>query len=229
MTTYPGGLVGAGNNSGGTDTEVQLWGLYHLTGTTVSVYIDGWDCGDFTVATDGSVTVPLFGTTLGGVVGEAVLATLISDNGDYGEQTTPLVLHNATVTHNTSVPIVIGAPFVAQGQRVRGDLPADVGTERETSLGISRRTHFFAMLVKNGVNVNVGTSLTPSPAGDMILCQFADPGTRLPVQTGFDGVWRETFDDPGAENYDSMLCWQADRPYPFTLMSVSQFTAASEQ
>ena len=225
-----GGLIGKGNNSGGTDTQVQIWGLYHLVGVTVSVYIIGQDCGDFTVAADGSVTVPLLGTTLGGVVGEVSLANLIAADGEYGESDCPLVVHSATVSHSITVPAVIGQPYVTQGQRLRALLPADLGLREGPGLGIPRQTKQFAVLVKDAVNVTFGTSLTPTPLGDMITCTFAAPtDAALPVGTGFDGVWWETLDDPGAANYDSALCWQIDRPYPFALMAVTQFIDAEDR
>jgi hypothetical protein len=39
-------------------TNVIFYGLWHILGRTVGVYIAGLDCGDYVVATNGSVTVP---------------------------------------------------------------------------------------------------------------------------------------------------------------------------
>ncbi len=42
---------------------LQLWGGYYLVGKTVSASIGGYDVGDFVVAADGSITVPLAGNS----------------------------------------------------------------------------------------------------------------------------------------------------------------------
>ncbi|MGH3512554.1 MAG: hypothetical protein ACRDRB_09770, partial [Pseudonocardiaceae bacterium] len=94
-------------HSAGTDNLIYVWGLYHLVGTTVSVFVDVWDCGDFTVAADGSVALPVFGTTYNTVAGEIILATLIADDAaTYGEQATPLTVHSAGTTYAITVPVV---------------------------------------------------------------------------------------------------------------------------
>ena len=70
MTTLTGGLLGITgliakgiNPSANISQDLQIWGLSHLVAKSVSVFINGEDVGDLTVAADGS---------LGACVGAAV-------------------------------------------------------------------------------------------------------------------------------------------------------------
>src|SRR5487761_149484 len=122
-----GGMIAKGTGSldgSNNDTVVQIWGLWHFLiptlGTTVSVQMLGQDCGDFTVAADGSVSVPLYGTTSGGNIGVVKLADILTYSGLYDiQQATPTQLTVANVATFLNIPIVIGRAFVAQGQRLR--------------------------------------------------------------------------------------------------------------
>lgn len=67
------------------DTGLTIYGAYQWAGGTVSAWIGGLDCGDFTVAADGSIFVP-FGSDPDGILTNTYLQTL---NGqDFGENTT---------------------------------------------------------------------------------------------------------------------------------------------
>lgn len=52
-----------------TNNTVKLFGMNHLAGKTVSVVAAGLDLGDYAVASDGTVTIPLGGTAQSATVG----------------------------------------------------------------------------------------------------------------------------------------------------------------
>lgn len=243
-----GGLVGKGGNTvSGNDTQIQFWGFWHFListmGTTVSVQMDGVDCGDFTVAADGSVTVPLLGTTLGGVAGVVSITQLIADDetvdtvsGDAvgaQENTVPIQLTASGATVFIDIPVVIGRAFVTQGQRLRPLQPPDTRTQTGPALAMTSRGHMFGVLVKDAVVASFGSSLTPTPTGDMISCVFGgstgstDGSTPLPFAAGYDGVWWETWDCD--YSFDTQFCWQVDRPWPFVLIATTGFLETADR
>jgi len=241
MTSYAsslGGLVGKGITTVSTNsTKIQFWGLWHLlignATPTVSVQMLGQDCGDFTVAGDGSVTVPFKGTTFGGNDGVVALADLFTYNDLYNdaEQVTPVSVVSGSATSYLHIPVVIGTPYVSQGQRLRAATAADVQTPSGPGLGKLRRTHQFAALVKDAVVVSFGTSLTPTPTGNMLtglmFAGGADPNSgSLATAAGYSGVYRQTL--TATDDFDDMFCWQVDRPWPFAIMAVTNFLHAQD-
>lgn len=241
MTIAPsvGGLLAKGSNpSGGNDTRIKIWGLWHFLiasmGTTVSVQIIGQDCGDFTVAADGSITVPIYGTTISSVPGVVTIANLIAADGLYNmEQATPLEIQSGSVVKYLNVPMVIGRGFVAQGQRLRAATADDIKSPSGPALGKLRRTHEFSALIADAVVVSFGTKLTPTPTGNMIeaddLLDGHETGTTINVTAGagFSGVYRGTL--TATYDFDDQFCWQVDRPWPFAIMAVTSFLKATDR
>jgi hypothetical protein len=237
--TSVGGMVAEGTGAldgNGNDTVVQIWGLWHFNattnlGTTVSVQMLGQDCGDFTVASDGSVKVPLQGTTFAGSTGVVKLTDIVTYSGVYDiQQSTPLHLTIANVSTFLNIPIVIGRAFVSQGQRLRAATAEDIRSPTGPALGKVRRTHQFAALVVDAVKVQFGTSLTPTPLGNMdyaVMQLQGDQGGTLGVGQTYTGVYRGTVEAPG--DFDDMFCWQVDRPWPFTITAVSSFLVSEDR
>jgi hypothetical protein len=221
------GMIGKGGGAvANVDKNLQIWGLYHLIGQTVSVFLLGLDLGDFTVATDGSITVSL--VTTGSQTAAWSAAQLIAADGDYGESTTPISVKNGGAAVQVSVPIVVGSPFVSQGQRLRAIAPDDTKTQSGPALGLGRRGNQFAVLIQNTVRASFGTSLTPSPEGAMLPTTFTDAGgTPIAAGAAFSGVYWDTLTDD--YSFDSMFCWQINRPYPCTIVSTTSFIEIEER
>ncbi len=210
------GLIGKGKNPVAVvDQDLQIWGLYHLIGSTVQVAILGLDLGDFVVATDGSVTVSLVDTVSQTASWSA--AELIAADGANG---------GAAV--QTSVSIVAGVAYVSQGQRLRAAAAADSKTPTGESLGMTRRADQYAVLFQNTVALRVGTMLTPTPLGNMVMTTFRDAGgTPLADGVAFSGVYQDSLVND--YSFDSMFCWQIDRPYPCTIVSATSFIETDER
>jgi hypothetical protein len=234
-TTRVDGLVAAGTTTvGGESTVLQVWGLWHLVGVTVSAFLDGLDCGDFTVASDGSVLVPLAGANAF-VTAASLYADGTATAAAWGESGTPVTLTTASVSHLFYVAIVVGQPYVSQGQRLRAATQDNIKGSTGAATGRRRRTHQFAALIQDGITARFGTVLAPAPYGNMISTVFkqADeitpilnlaPNGTPPVQ--FSGVYWDTLVD--SYTFDGGLCWQVDRPWPFTICAINQFLKAEE-
>jgi hypothetical protein len=231
MTIRIGGLIAAGTTTvGGESTVLQIWGLWHLVGLTVSVYVDGQDTGDYTVAADGSVSINI--TVAGDAGYNITAATLVADDGGnvsaYGESTTPITITHSSASSVIYIAIVVGQPFVAQGQRLRAATQDNIKGAKGAALGRRRRSSQFAVLVQDGVIVSFGTTLLPSPGGNMIQAVFptADGITPIAASTQFSGVYWNTLNDD--YTFDGGLCWQIDRPWTCTICAVSQFMVTEE-
>jgi hypothetical protein len=126
------------------------------------------------------------------------------------------------------VPIVIGVPYVSQGQRLRAIQPADTKAQQGPALGVERRAHMFSALMQNTVQVRFGSKLTPSPLGNMLPAKFTG-ASGIPIADGvqYSGVYWDTLTDD--YSFDSMFCWQVERPYPCTIVSASSFIETQER
>ncbi len=226
-----GGLIGKGGTTvSGIDTTLQIWGLFHLTGKLVSVFLGGLDLGDFTVAADGSVTVSLLATAgQPNAWSAAQLVAMDAGDGGYGESTTLVQLQAGAGAVFINIPCVIGLPYITQGQRLRLSTFQDAKTQTGPVLGESRRTHMWSALLQNTVQISFGTSLTPAPTGNMNEWDQLNPDTGVALAAGeqFSGVAWGTLDD--GYSFDSELCWQVLRPYPATVCSVNQFVQVQER
>ncbi len=176
---------------------MQLNGLWHLNGQTVTVFAGGLDVGDYSVVS-GSLTVP-YGAAMG----------------------------IFTRTFAAAANYVVGFTYNSDGQLVRPMEAAIAGSRTGPALGKVRRVKQVSIFMNNQSMSNtpgqstlqVGTSFTTMlPA----LINFGttrkpDPGTLAT----FDGVWMDTVRDEAA--YDSMICWRISRPVPGNIPAIEGF------
>lgn len=201
------------------DTSIKFYGAGHLAGKTVQVAIAGVDMGDYTVASDGTVTVP-FGVDAQGIVTPQYLAALPSSTLDNAAQVT---FYADDVQYTKGVPVTIGLGYTTKGQTLRPALGQDLGL-RVNGLGKMRRAHEYAVLLNYATDaVLIGTTFTNT---DPLALTTADGETAWPADTLYTGVYRGRLtDDYG---YDSMLCWQVSRPVALMVCAISAFLVASE-
>jgi hypothetical protein len=201
------------------DTEIKFYGLGHLVGETVPVTILGIDMGDYTVDANGAVTVPLGSDEQGLVTADYLLA----HDGYNGVAATQVSLIINDVQHTVTISAVAGQNYTGQGQTLRPALANDLGT-RVNGLGKVRRSHEFAVLLNYGVKMDFGTDF--SGTMDPINLTTADGETAWPYNTQYTGVYRGVLTDE--YGYDSMLCWQIDRPWPAMVCAVSAYLVSEE-
>src|SRR6185312_4003026 len=104
------------------DVSIAFYGLYHLSGETVSAWVGGLDCGDYVVDSLGAIYVPL-ASDAGGLLTAAYIVSL---DGYTGENQVTITFDAGTGAANYTIPVVIGAPYTSQGQAMRPQLEADV-------------------------------------------------------------------------------------------------------
>ena len=197
--------------------NLQLWGFWYMAGQTVSAEICGLDCGDYTVASDGSITVP-FGSDTEGLF---TLAYLASCNGYVGEAATSVSVTldrpGFPIGSNTfTIPVVVGKAYTSQGQGLRPTTQADMKSQTGEGLGKLRRSETAHFLLSNTIGLSVGTDFS---ALEAMVLPGSDGETALPATSMFSGVARIVITD--SYSYDSMICWQVNRPWPCTVCSIS--------
>lgn len=207
---------------------ITLSGLWPLAGKTVSAWVAGLDCGDYVVSTDGTILVP-FDSDPDGLMTAGWLSNT-SNQGGYGDAECQIDVSspNASPTSFTVyVPVVVGINFKSQGQILRPEAEAEVKTPEGSGLGKERRVHRVAALLDNAQNVSFGTVFGDS-RWPLIGFPLVDPqGNAMTRATPFSGVYRTSVNDP--TDFDGMVSWECDRPYPCTVVSVSGFLEDADQ
>lgn len=203
------------------DTQIVFYGFWHLTGLSVLVSVAGLYCGSYTVAVDGSVTVP-YATDAGGLLTPAYLVS-ISNAVAAVEQNVTFNVGTTTGTTSVTVPVVIGLNYTTQGQLLRPDMASDIKSPLGPGLGKTRRDHMYAAMVQDAVVVKFGTDFSHLEAAFF----SADNETASAENVPFSGVVTGTLDDD--YSFEGQLCWQVDRPYACTIMAASVFLDVSER
>lgn len=182
---------------------MNLYGLWHLNGKTVSVFAGGLDCGDFIIA-NGACFVPY---------GDGVSA------GTGGGLFTP----DFVASFPNGISIVVGFTYTSDGQLVRPIAPADTGARNGPALGKIRRNHRYAMLLNNALGISVGASFSK-----LRPILFKQPN-GLPIQqlTTFSGVYEGTLEDD--YSMDGMICWRITRPVPANIVAVQGFVQTQDK
>jgi len=186
----------------GGQSTTKLSGLWHINGKTVTAFIGGLDCGDFTVSS-GAIYVP-YG----------------SADGLY----TSAFAAAATTW-------VVGFSYTSKGQLLRPAVPQQAGTRMGPALGKTRRSHIGSVLLHNTAGISFGTSFTDSIGGttSMKPARLMSPGGTVPLAQNelFSGVLWEPLTD--GSSLDSMLCWQITRPYPATVVAIGATVQTQDQ
>jgi hypothetical protein len=176
---------------------LTLYGLWPLNGKTVSAWLGGLDCGDYTVS-NGQITVPYgdgvnFGTASG--LFTAVFASTL-----------------------TLSQMLVGFTFTSDGQIVRPNSREESGARNGPGFGKLRRNHYYAIQVEGAVAqaISVGTDFTTSSLKPM-LTRFKN-GTAIPINQQFTGIHRDNLNDE--DNFDGQLCWRITRPYPANIAAI---------
>jgi hypothetical protein len=81
-------------------------------------------------------------------------------------------------------------------------------------LGKTRRTHMYSALLQRTQGIKFGTDF-----GSMRPAQFRSAGNiPYPLTSLFSAVHQDSLQDD--YSFDSMLCWEIDRPYPATVCTL---------
>jgi hypothetical protein len=195
---------------------LTLNGLWHLNGKTVTAWLSGLDCGDYTVS-NGSITVPY---------GDGVSA-----GTGAGLFTAAAFAANPTA--------LVGFTFTSQGQLVRPHSPAETGARNGPALGKKRRSMQYAVQLEGAGyagtagagSITFGTAFTNPTGGalspqDPARFKQANDTPYLPNQQ-FTGIHWQTLQD--TYSYNSQLAWQITRPYPANVVAVQGFVETQDK
>jgi hypothetical protein len=160
-------------------------------------------------------TCPPIGTTPTGFVG---LATL----GPAAGPAYPAALPPAAGVVET-VPVAIGFTYPTQGQILRVILPQEAGSQNGPALGKTRRTHMYAALLQQTQGIKIGTDFSSARVAQL----RSKGGVPLPLTTLFSAVHQDSLQDD--YSFDSMLCWEIDRPYPGTVCTLGAFVHTQDR
>lgn len=209
---------------------LTFYGLEHLAvGATVSVWLAGLDCGDYVIASGGTIAVP-YGSDPGALLTADYLKTISDNPPDAGwpYSTTIGVTLGSGSSANVMVPCIIGGCFASQGQTLRPLGQDQSRTILGMSLGETRRPHMYSALVVNGISNGVVGPSFGSQFAYVKPARFVNAGgTLYDTVTLYNRVHWDVLD--ADYDFDGQVCWTITRPYPLTLAAVGGFTETQER
>ena len=192
--------------------SITLNGLWNLNGYTVTAWLGGLDCGDYTVA-NGSITVP-FGD--GEPNGQGSFpASSGANRGDQGLFTqnfvTTGITANGTVIFTGAIPMLVGNTYTSTGIILRANTPPEAGTRSGPAFGKKRRVEWMMAQFEGSQGVSWGVQMQDGTQ-NLWPVLFENPdGTYLTVDQQFTGIVRDNVQ--ADYDFDNLLMWQVTRPY----------------
>jgi hypothetical protein len=116
-----------------------------------------------------------------------------------------------------TTPVAIGYAYPSQGQILRAIAPAESGAQNGPALGKTRRTHMYSALLQQAQGIKFGTDFSSTRAAQLRSLG----GSPIPLTSLYSKVHQDTLQDD--YGFDSMLCWEIDRPYPATVCTLGAF------
>lgn len=212
---------------------LTIYGLQSKVGKTVQANIAGLDCGTYTVASDGTISVPYYSDP-DRLLTADYLASASTDAPAQGWGPTACsfwVYPSDSTLTKVTVSVSVGIPYQTRGQRVRPDAQDDAKAQQGSALGVTRRAYQFAALIVAGVNDDLAFGTTFDNARTVSFKQLDANGamtdTPLDHATIFSGVHWSALDD--AHTFNGQLYWQTSAPQPLVIASVSTFLDTEER
>lgn len=195
-------LVQAG---GGPYGSLLVNGLWALNGKTVTAFIAGLDCGDYTVAS-GSITVPFGDGVSGGTAQGLFTAALVQ-------------------SFSTTLPAVVGFTYTSDGQLVRPVTQADSGSQAGPGWAKIGRLHMAGVQLYGAVNgsISLGTDFATL---DPIRLRTPND-VPYTIQQQWSGIARQEFNS--TLDFDGRICWRISRPYPAFVIAVGGFDSKADR
>lgn len=195
-------------------TGVTLTGAWMTPSTIVAVEIAGLDCGDFSIAADGTITVP-WGSDPDGLLTPAYL-NAVSSKDAFNPALSKIEVSDGTETLTVYVPVLMGYSYASAGKTLRTLRSPTGGT-----LGETRRAHWIGVLFQSAQGVSLGGS-------SLLQVTFTDQaGNANTSDILFSGAFATPIDDD--YGFDGTISWQITRPYPCTVVSVNTFIETQER
>jgi hypothetical protein len=188
---------------------LQLNGLWPLNGKTVSAWLGGLDCGDYTVS-NGSIQVP-YGDGIGN--GGGAFPAPGTNRGDQGLFTGNFVATGVTANNVTmwtgTMPMRVGFTYTSQAQLTRPMQPAESGARNGPAFAKLARDHYMMLQVEGSQGMSFGTAFDTTL--EPVVFKQIDDQTPITIDQQFSGIYR---DQPNSDyGFDAMPCWQVTRPF----------------
>ena len=195
-------------------------GTWSLAGQSVAIVIAGLDCGNFTLAADGTIFVP-FGSDPDGLLTASYLNSVSNPNSTVLSLTAiPIKNGSGTTILTVYVPVIVGYNYQSQGQMLRAISQNATKSPQGGGSGRLRRVADAAVLVVNGQGLQLGTSIGTVNNMTPVVFRQLD-GTALTKDVLYTGDYFGALDD--SSSFDGFLSWQIIRPYPCTITSLTAF------
>jgi hypothetical protein len=125
------------------------------------------------------------------------------------------------------VALAIGYNYISQGQPLRPGDAAEIKSSEGSGLGKIRRVSQIGAMLFNSSTISFGTKFSQLLPATLRTGGGAG-GDSVPVDhaTLFTGVYRDTILDEGG--FDGAVCWEINRPYPATVISVTGYMHLEE-
>lgn len=220
-------------------SDIILHGHYQAIGSFVTAWIGGLDCGDYLVANDGTVTVPI-NSDPDQLCNGAYLQTLDVgpfDNTTYGSLTTELTIAIDGVGEAVIyIPILLGFSYSSAGMLM---VPAsEQATKSQLGGATGKRRRPFNFGIR-GFFVGNGKALgtTGSAIGGLAIgTDFTDNLSAVKTETKGgvaltqNQIFRGATWGPlaAASGFDGQICWCMVRPYPCIINNINAFLEIEE-
>ncbi len=205
-------------------TQITFYGLWGLAGRTVTAWVIGLDCGDYSVSPAGTIQVP-FGSDPDGLMTIANIQAVNGEGQDWGPLATQIdiYLDADSSIHTYTVPAAVGFTFTSQGQLPRPASEGEIKSSTGSGLAKPRQINQIGALMNGAIGVSFGVSLQ-----ELTPAIFTDSaGTKLNYASMFSGVHQMPI-IPDRGKYDCEICWQISRPYPCTIVAITGFLHTEE-
>lgn len=204
---------------------ITFYGYQAFIGERVRCWVAGLDCGNATVATNGTVFVP-WQSDPDGLLTLTYLQNLPSPANRGGA---PLFVNvdwtdAQSVNHRVVIPAAIGFFFQSLGQLPRVNEPNDAKAPTGPTLGERRRIAQVSMLLQQSSPPNLGTSAANAQAA---VFRQDDETTPALLSKLYNGVFWGTIN--ASWDFDNQLRWDTSGAGPLTVVSVGGFMETGER
>lgn len=206
---------------------ITLSGGWMVANRTVGVMIAGLDCGNFLVATDGTVFVP-FGSDAAGLLTPAYL-NQVSNPTSTNPSLTAISIFNSSTSETliVEVPVVMGYVYASSGLGLRPATEAQMKTQQGPGVG---KLHHVLGIGAQVVSAALSALQLKTADGTPITAPFLNGfpnGNPIKEGTLFTGVTYVVVpDDMG---FDSQIGWTITRPLPCSIVGLTSFLETEER
>lgn len=213
-------------DEGGDNGSMKFFGLWPLRTQSMAAFLAA-DLGDFTVDTDGTMTIPFSDT---------FTVQMILDNLTVEPDTLAAPEPDRFVVDFTGAPFVADLPPITEGNHY--ELPAAMGYTYNSdgqqlepvegaangpAFGKTRRNHKHALKLLRVHEVQVGLNFDEM---EQVSLREDDDSTPIGQTALFSGTVRDLLDS--SYDFEGQIAWRFSRPLPGVVLVVSGFLATQD-